>query len=142
MLVSSVIYEISGDAKTVTYVGEKLREFVLEQRQWYTILRTLLPGMFFPLVFNVILITFLLIKHWYLPDRIHPAYLSTISGIVFGTGLYYVEMKMLEWLFPVAVLTIGKGRERYETHQKMRERFFMGFVVATMAAVIGGFLIG
>lgn len=141
LLNDAVIYEVAGDDKTVIYVSNKLQEFLLGQRQWYTVLKTTWKGFLFYILFALLFLFVLVIKHW-LPRNIHPAYLETTIQIAVGIVPYVIYTKIINILYPISIFAIGKGKERYEALRKTREVFLVGFVLATLAAIVGGFIVG
>ena len=136
----SIVYEVTGDDKTVVYLSDKLEEFLLSQRQWYTPLRRTISGSLIQWVCLSVILNIINSKFHAL-HHLHSATAVSIE-VALGLGLTILFQILLKYLFPVSFFVLGKGKQHYESARNFRAYLGVGLVVGIIAAYIGGWLLG
>lgn len=137
----SIIYEITGDDKSVVYLSDKLEDFLLSQRQWYTVLRRTVSSWLLQSLF-MFLVTLIVSNKLSAVSKHMPISLFITLGIVAEGILVVLLDYLIKYLCPVSCFVLGKGKQRYQSLVQMRAVAGVGVILAVVVGVFVNWISG
>jgi len=134
----TIEYTINGTQKDVIYFGDKLDEWTLSVRQWYS---AFYHGFLAVLLFLAVVLAPIFLWGSLAPRIFSDAFLKFHSWLQGATVVaLWVGEYWLFKLFPRATFAIGAGVRRHEFFRFLRTSILAGFILSVLASLFANWL--
>jgi len=145
-----VSISITASEDVVVQLKDKMLDIVAGTRPWYNLLArfdsaTLTGFVFYLLLLVVVIIlgTFIAFKFGFISDSKEEIEFGdqleaviSVTSVIFSIVYFVYFPKLLKWIFPSGVFTIGQEKSRFETLKRVQWSVVIAFMVSLAAGVV------
>lgn len=133
---------IAAREDVVLRLKDKILSIIAGTQPWYNIIACFDSFnylLFFPIVFGLSI--FIAVKISAVKMELEDQFISFISltsiiFVIFSIMYFAFFFKLLKWLFPSGIFTIGQGKSRFETLKRIQWSVAIAFAVSLTAGLV------